>query len=164
MKTLKITASIIVTILLGVLIFFWPKKFSLTDQKVPQEDSIIGCYVAVISNDVYTLAIDSQEGEAVSGALEFKNYQKDSSKGLFVGTYKDNILLGDYRFQSEGMQSVMQVIFKKSGDNFIRGYGDLNTEGTRFTNLNTITYDESSPLAVFKESPCPTMAINQGTL
>ena len=29
--------------------------------------------------------------------------------------YKNGILLGDYSFQSEGTNSVMQVIFKKLG-------------------------------------------------
>ena len=48
----------------------------------------------------------------------------------------------------------MQVIFKKTGDDFIRGYGEVKNEGTRFVDTNNITYDSSSPLSVFKKTEC----------
>ncbi len=104
--------------------------------------------------DVYTIHIVSQEGKAVSGNLSFKNYEKDSSSGTFVGTYENGILLADYTFNSEGMTSVMQVIFKKVDDGFVRGYGPVDTEGTRFTDLGAIIYDQTSPLALFAKEAC----------
>ncbi len=117
-------------------------------------ESIAGCYRARTGQDVYTLSILSQNGEAFEGTLSFKNFEKDSSSGAYQGTYKNGVLLGDYSFQSEGMFSVMQVIFKKSGTDFVRGYGPLNAEGTRFSDLNNITYDSSSTLSVFKQEDC----------
>jgi hypothetical protein len=120
-----------------------------------QVENIEGCYVASTGQDIYTLRIASQSGNNVSGNLSFKNYQKDSSSGTFNGTYENGILLGDYSFASEGTNSVMEVVFKKYGDNFVRGYGDLNSEGTVFTNLDSITYDDSSSLSVFYKEACP---------
>lgn len=117
-------------------------------------DDIVGCYAMRTGNDVYTLNVKTQDAGRVAGALVFKNYQKDSSSGTFTGTYANGVLLGDYAFQSEGMDSVMQVIFKKNGNTFVRGYGDVDSEGTRFIDTNTITYDSSSPLAIFTKEAC----------
>lgn len=149
--------QIIIVIVIALLIIFgykWVKK----DTTVVEQPtaSIVGCYVArTPSKDVYTLNVQSQIGDNVSGNLAFKNFEKDSSSGTFIGTYKDGILLGDYSFRSEGMDSVMQVAFKKSGNDFVRGYGDLNSGGTRFTDTSKLTYDPSSPLSLFKKEGCP---------
>ena len=148
---LKIIIVILVIIVLGTLFYFnRTKSVPINEEiKIVAENGIKGCYVATLGKDVYTLTILSQQGESFEGTLKFKNFEKDSSSGTFNGTYKDGILLGDYSFQSEGMDSVMQVIFKKIGDDFIRGYGDVNANGNRFTNINDITYDQS---AIFKVS------------
>jgi hypothetical protein len=154
----KIITSIIVLVVAGLFLYFFIDKApTLKTPPLSTEDSIVGCYVARITKDVYTMHIESQNGENISGTLDFDNFEKDSSSGSFVGTYRDGILLGDYSFQSEGMYSVMQVIFKKSGDDFIRGYGDLNAEGNRFTNPSTVIYDPSSALSLFKKEDCATI-------
>lgn len=150
-KNLKIIIIILTIIIFGVFVYYQIIKSVPIDEQPPitTENSIVGCYVARLAKDVYTLTVLSQQGESFEGTLRFKNFEKDSSSGTFKGTYKDGILLGDYSFQSEGMFSVMQVIFKKSGDDFIRGYGDMKEQGTRFADLNNITYDSS---AIFKFS------------
>ena len=154
MKKSKTIIVIVVAIVLLGIFFFSSKKNLITPNNqypiVVAEDPIVGCYVVAFEKDVYTLTILSQQSELFKGTLVFKNFQKDSSSGTFEGTYKNGILFGDYSFQSEGMNSVMQVIFKKSGSDFIRGYGAINAEGNRFTDLNSITYNQFSPLAVFK--------------
>ncbi len=154
MKIMRIIIVVIVIVLVGV--SFWMRGKDTVTHTPPenQVSSIVGCYQATILKDVYTLNIQTVNGENFSGTLRFKNFEKDSSSGIYTGTYKNDILLGEYTFQSEGMQSVMEVIFKKSGDDFIRGYGDLNEEGTRFTNPSAITYDASSPLSLFKKGAC----------
>jgi hypothetical protein len=140
----------VVTVILVVILYGNRKTVS----PPVQTSSIVGCYVAHNANDVYTLHIESEQAGAVSGTLAFDNFDKDSSSGSLNGTYKNNILLGDYAFRSEGMDSVMQVVFKKSGNDFIRGYGPVNQDGTRFTDTNNITYDASSALSVFKKESC----------
>lgn len=148
------TIGVVVVLLIGFVIYSIIYS-SKENNKIPKETtqvSIKGCYVTTLAKDVYTLTILSQEGELFNGTLSFKNFEKDSSSGTYKGIYKNGILLGDYSFQSEGMNSVMQVIFKKSGDEFLRGYGNLNTTGDRFVDLNNITYDSSYPFKISKEN------------
>ena len=153
MKDHKIVITLGILIVLGGAIFLWSKK---DDQASPVEtgDNIVGCYVSRTGRDVYTLNISEQEGDEVYGKLAFKNYQKDSSSGTLDGTYKDGVLLGEYAFQSEGMDSVNQVAFKRSGSDFIRGYGEMNSEGDKFVDPSALTYDGSSSLNVFKKESC----------
>jgi hypothetical protein len=152
-NNLKIAITVFAIIIIGAFVYYYKTKDQLTNQVTPAitQDSIKGCYIAYLAKDVYTLSVLSQDGESFDGKLSFKNFEKDSSSGTYVGTYKNGILLGDYSFSSEGMNSVMQVIFKKSGNNFIRGYGDLNGEGTRFSDLNKITYDNSQVFEAQKD-------------
>lgn len=150
-NNLKVMIVVLALIVIGIFIYYYKIKPTPINEEVPTvtEDSIKGCYVARIAQDVYTLTILSQNDESFEGKLSFKNFEKDSSSGTYNGTYKDGILLGDYSFQSEGMFSVMQVIFKKVGSDFIRGFGTVNAEGNRFIDLNNINYE---PSAIFKFS------------
>ncbi len=143
----KITLVLVAVVIVGTFAYLNNAKqpFVNSNPILINADGIKGCYVAHLLKDVYNLTILSQSGESVSGTLAFKNFEKDSSNGTFQGTFKDGILQGDYSFQSEGTNSVMQVIFKKEGSDFIRGFGDTNADGTSFANLNTITYDSSAP-------------------
>ncbi|MES2622983.1 MAG: hypothetical protein V4576_01085 [Patescibacteria group bacterium] len=111
--------------------------------------SIKGCYVATIDKDVYTLQVVTQKGKQVDGILSFKNAGMDSSSGTFAGTYSDKILFAEYAFEAEGTKSVVNVIFKKDGDAFIRGTG----EGA-MTSLDQVVYDASAPRSLFKKVEC----------
>lgn len=154
MKNSKIIIIVLTLLFAGFFVFLAFKKddkMASTEVPLPQTSSIVGCYVATLGKDVYTLSILSQNGESVKGHLSFKNFQKDSSSGPMEGTYRNDVLLGDYSFDSEGMHSVVQVIFKKTANGFVRGYGQMNSSGERFADLSDITYDTS---AEFKTSPC----------
>lgn len=108
---------------------------------IEEVEPVTGCYVATLGQDVYSLNIVEQKAPAVSGTLVFNNYEKDSSSGTFTGTYDNGILLGMYSFFSEGMDSVMQVIFQQTEEGFQRGFGPMDETGTQFADLNDITYD-----------------------
>lgn len=157
-NNLKIVIAILIIIIIGIFVYNYKTKPAPIDEVTPiaTEDSIKGCYVARLAKDVYTLTILSQSGESFDGKLSFKNFEKDSSSGTYKGTYKDGILLGDYSFNSEGMASVMQVIFKKSENGFVRGYGDTTQEGTHFADINKITYDSSYSYAFKLSTECAT--------
>jgi len=151
-NNIKISLGVILVIIIGIFAYYYSIKTDPNDILPTPLSSIKGCYVARLSKDVYTLTILSQSGESFEGTLSFKNFEKDSSSGTYKGTYKDGILLGRYSFQEEGMNSVMQVIFKKQGSEFIRGYGALNETGDGFADLNAITYDSSLPFKASKEN------------
>lgn len=143
-NAIKILLSVFVIVIVAILILREKSVPVLDSNVVVGQDLIEGCYVATLAKDVYTLTVLDQSGGTFSGNLSFKNFEKDSSSGTYNGTYADGILLGEYAFQSEGMDSVMQVIFKKTGESFVRGYGDVDETGTRFTSLSDITYDTNA--------------------
>lgn len=160
MKTSSIFYVLLaIAILTGAVFLVVKQKSSdvpqyVAEEIVPSMEDVRGCYVATLAKDVYSLSILSQVEEKVSGTLVFKNFEKDSSAGTFEGEYKDGILFGEYAFHSEGMDSLMQVIFKKTENGFQRGFGDVDEEtGTKFTNLNAITYDNQYEF-VKTDEPC----------
>ena len=50
--------------------------------------------------------------------MSFVFAQKDSSYGTYVATFTDGQLKATYTFWSEGVQSVGDYLFTKSGKNF----------------------------------------------
>lgn len=149
MKTnVKLILGMIFVMVVGLLIYFTSTEVPTveTPPVVVTEDSILGCYVSKLAKDIYVLRIESETNGIVSGKLAFNNFEKDSSSGSFTGTYANGILFGDYSFDSEGLHSDMQVIFKKEGQSFVRGYGSVKNEGEKvtFENLNAISYDANS--------------------
>ena len=142
---MKITTKIILilAIIFIVVIAFTQRRSAVAPVVV--EDSIKGCYLATIAKDRYLLAVTAVDGQNVEGSLQYKNFEKDSSRGTFSGTYTDGILMGEYAFASEGMDSVMQVLFKKTDQGFVRGFGETKTEGNKVTLLDpsTVSYENS---------------------
>lgn len=64
-------------------------------------------------------------GNKASGNLLYALKEKDRNSGTFVGEIKDEILLADYTFSSEGVLSVRQVSFKLTNASAIEGYGEV---------------------------------------
>lgn len=142
----KIFILILIVAIAGVFMYFLNNK--TPSEKAPPiitGNSITGCYVAHLQKDIYTLVIQSEDNGNIVGALAYNNYQKDSSSGSFNGTFVSNILLGNYSFDSEGMRSDRQVIFKKVGDSFVQGFGPVKTVGGKeIFDTDKITYDSKS--------------------
>lgn len=65
------------------------------------------------------------DGNKASGNLLYTLKEKDRNSGTFVGEIKDEILLADYTFSSEGILSVRQVSFKLTNASAIEGYGEV---------------------------------------
>lgn len=105
-----------------------------------------GCYRMIIDKDSAHMDL-SVNGKEVSGDLNYKRFQKDSNKGSFNGTIDSNKLVAWYKFQSEGMISVRQVIFKLTDKGLAEGYGDLEVKGDTayFKYPHTLTFEESHP-------------------
>lgn len=145
MKSAK-TLLVIILIIIVAFLFYRNKNSSQNPDTHLDQGSIVGCYKAIIAKDVYTLSITDEINSLVNGTLTYNNFEKDSSSGTFIGTYKDGILMGDYSFDSEGMHSVRQVIFKKDGDNFVQGFGSAKMVNDKevFTDLSTISYDSKN--------------------
>ncbi|PVD51384.1 hypothetical protein DC498_14680 [Terrimonas sp.] len=114
--------------------------------------SIINCYKYESASDTVVLKL-IRVGASVTGTLVYKLKEKDKNMGTIQGYMKENILVADYTFMSEGTQSIRQVAFKSDGDSFTEGYGDIvdENEKFRFKNLDSLTFNTSVKLSGY---PC----------
>lgn len=149
---------LILIIIIGAIAFAFSKmgpkeNIEISTSPIAETASIEGCYVARLSKDVYILNIQSENEGQIAGTLAYNNFEKDSSRGIINGTFSNNLLIAEYAFSSEGMDSIRQVAFKKTGDNFVQGFGPVTVEGSResFVDLTQVTFTNSP---IFEKSDC----------
>jgi hypothetical protein len=110
-------------------------------------NSLVNCYQYANQSDTVTLKL-IHVGENITGTLVYQFKEKDSNKGTIQGSMRNDLLLADYTFMSEGIQSTRQVAFKQSGNTFIEGYGEsVDENGTmKFKNLDSLNFSSSIKL------------------
>ena len=88
-------------------------------------------------------------GPAVSGTLIYHYAGKDRNRGTFSGTMSGDTLRADYTFQSEGVESVREVVFVKRGAGLVEGYGPVEERGgkTVFQQPRQLKFDTKTTLA-----------------
>ena len=113
---------------------------------------VSGCYWKILKRDTFAIHLN-QKGNTVSGKLSFDNFEKDASSGTVTGTINGIIIQLIYSFASEGMNSVMEVYFKKDSGQLLRGIGnmDVKNDTSFFTDPNAIVY---TPDQAFNQIPC----------
>ncbi len=111
------------------------------------EKSLAGCYRQVIGRDTIDLRLN-QSGNSLSGSLSFDNFEKDASSGTVKGEVVNNLAVLWYDFHSEGMQSVMEIIYQPDEDGLVRAVGDMRTRGDTalFTDRTAIRFDRGQTL------------------
>lgn len=111
------------------------------------------CYVYIKNRDTATLKLNL-EGEELTGALDYKLFEKDSNKGKIAGEMKGDTIIAEYTFDSEGMRSVREVVFVKKDDgNIYEGFGEVTEKDGKmvFKNRSTLKF---SPTMVFTKTDC----------
>ncbi len=103
-------------------------EVAVTDTPTNDILSPAGCHSMIIEKDTAYMSLQ-ESGDSLYGPLEYKRFEKDSNKGTVRLLKKNGRAEGWYYFQSEGMQSVRQVIFKMSGDSLSEAYGDIILKG-----------------------------------
>ena len=108
----------------------------------PTSADIEGCYWQVLKRDTLVAWL-VQKGDSISGKLSFDNFEKDGSSGFVRGSLDGDIIKLWYSFQSEGMNSVMEVWYKKQGDALLRGIGapGVKADTSYFTDHSEIQFD-----------------------
>lgn len=91
--------------------------------------------------------------DRVTGNLTYDYYQKDKSQGTIKGELKSDTLFADYTFMSEGIESVREVVFLKTVNGWVEGYGEIDDKAGKvfFKDKHKITFDNN---AILKEVPC----------
>jgi hypothetical protein len=102
---------------------------------------LAGCYQMILKKDTATLQLQLKDS-TVTGHLRYKGYEKDDNTGTIKGVLRKELILADYTFQSEGVTSVREVIFKIKGDTLVQAYGDLAEVDNKmvFTNKNNLQF------------------------
>ena len=124
--------------------------------EIPEADVVASrCYWKILNRDTFAIRLD-QSGNSVTGKLSFDNFEKDASSGIVRGKVEGNIIKLWYNFASEGMNSVMEVYFKKEGDQLLRGIGPVDVKGdsSYFTDPAAIEYRQDQS---FNKIPCATL-------
>ena len=114
-----------------------PNKES-SQQADSKKISPINCYKYATATDTIMLKV-IHIGNSITGILVYSLKEKDKNTGTIQGDMSGDILLADYTFMSEGIQSTRQVAFKKDGNSFVEGYGD-------FKNLDSLNFNSSMKL------------------
>lgn len=118
------------------------------------DKDISGCYQLIIEKDTALMKMTSA-GDVVSGHLTYKRFEKDSNDGDFTGNIYPNGRMNIwYKFKSEGLISVRQVIFKINENALVEGYGDVTMQHDTavFKYPTTLAYEENHP---FIKVTCP---------
>ena len=112
-----------------------------------------GCYRMIVGRDSAIMNLNLN-GDSVTGTLQYNRFEKDDNAGNFAGKIDSSKVILWYKFQSEGVITVRQVIFKITGDKLAEGYGDVNAVGDTayFTYPHTLNYEEAHP---FEKITCP---------
>lgn len=115
-------------VVVGAVFFSCQKKevpiLEATPEPQIEETLVQECYQFSKGKDTINanLAI---KGENVTGDLAYRFFEKDKSSGPVTGTLKGDTLVLEYTFQSEGSQSVRDVVYLRKNNTLIEGYGDI---------------------------------------
>ena len=114
--------------------------------------SLDGCYEMVISGDTAFMNIE-QSSDKLNGILKYKRKDKDSNNGIVVLTKTGNRAEGFYTFQSEGLTSVRQIVFKINNNSFAEGYGNIEMKNDTaiFKYPHNLNFEEKH---TFNKVPC----------
>jgi hypothetical protein len=111
------------------------------------------CYSTTGGKDSVYLKLEKFPN-VVTGQLLYKLYEKDSNTGDIDGVLRGDTLIAYYKFRSEGIESVRQVIFLIKGDVAKEGYGEMEERDGKmvFKNLQEIIFSKSPML---QKITCP---------
>lgn len=113
-----------------------------TETIIPLEE----CYVYHANGSSVELQFE-RKGNEIFGTLTYALAEKDKNTGTIKGKLENDILLAEYTFQSEGIESTRQVIFKFKDKQFIEGYGEITADGTHFKDPAKVTFTSTMPLS-----------------
>ncbi|WP_430613452.1 hypothetical protein [Flavobacterium sp. JP2137] len=94
-----------------------------------------------------------RNGDAVTGTFNYHLNGRDKNDGTIKGEFVGDLLIADYVFSSEGTTSTRQVVFKKSGNSLLEGYGDVEEVAGKvvFKDVNLLEYNPAFKLDLIQD-------------
>lgn len=110
------------------------------------------CYAMIKNKDKVLLHITIINNK-VNGDLIYSFFEKDKNTGTVNGEMKGDTIFADYKFISEGKESVRQIAFLKTGEEFREGYGKVNKLNGQpdFSDKASIRFDGN---VILKKTDC----------
>lgn len=122
-----------------------------TEPEVKNEQPVVEanreCFEWVKNNDTVSLSY-TRKVNNVSGELRYAWFEKDKNTGTFVGVFEGDTLRADYKFQSEGMESVREIVFVRNGDQLLQGNGEMTEKNGKqiFTDRKKLDFSNTITL------------------
>lgn len=113
------------------------------------EGRVTECFVNYSGRDTIEMRMH-RVNDSVTGDLIYHWFERDGNTGTFTGIFIGDTLRTEYEFQSEGLISVREEIFIRSGDSLISGYGPVVMKNGKqvFENRASINFDNSLVLVL----------------
>lgn len=107
---------------------------------------LTGCYEMIMKKDTAFLSLALQD-TTVTGRLDYHWYEKDRNTGTLKGVLRNDMIYADYTFESEGMTSVREVIFKIHDTTLLQATGELRKQNGKvvYSNTDNLDYDTTNP-------------------
>ena len=90
-------------------------------------EDLEGIYEYQENRDTIRLAL-AVEKDSLVGDLTYSLFEKDKNVGTFKGVLQDSLIVGEYRFMSEGIESTWEKVFGIVPSGLIEGFGDIIDE------------------------------------
>lgn len=91
-------------------------------------------------------------GTKVTGTLDYAIFEKDKNIGFIKGEIRDDMIIAEYTFMSEGDSSKRQVVFQKTDEGWKEGYGEMKSVDGIPVQVNIDSLDYSHQMTL---SPIP---------
>ncbi len=85
-------------------------------------------------------------GQESTAELHYELSGKDANHGMLKGKFENDLLKAEYTFMSEGRESIREVVFLYKNEQWMAGYGQLNEDGNRFINSDSLNFSGDMPL------------------
>ncbi|UKT62532.1 hypothetical protein [Pedobacter mucosus] len=110
------------------------------------------CFLYINKMDTATLSLNAAD-KHITGTLSYNLFEKDKNNGVISGIVKGDTIIADYAFQSEGQNTIRQVVWLRKGDQLIEGFGDIaEVNGkTIFKKISDLKFEQSM---VFEKTEC----------
>jgi len=120
-----------------------------------KNEKISGCYLFSKDSSIVEMEIIN-EGEQFSGKLRYALFEKDANQGTFKGSISNDILIANYTFMSEGIESTRQIAFLIKNSKLIEGFGEVETNDkvTTFKNKDSLNFSAD---LVLEKTDCSTL-------
>lgn len=100
------------------------------------------CYQWIKNKDTVDMQL-VRTADNVRGTLRYMWFEKDKNNGTFTGVFKRDTLRADFKFQSEGMESIREVVFVRKGDQMIQGNGEMEDKNGKMVFTGKLDFTNS---------------------